>query len=128
MELITDEDRKRLVDWQVRDLKGTPVRRASSALKLLEEVAELCYAAGAMTGEIDEVIADVQNKSIERHEDDGIFKIADVISETGDVVACLTMFTHYCRINPADTVSATLERIDGRQWHPDQFGILRRPK
>lgn len=128
MELIRDIDKSQLIDWQLRDGKGVPVNRAASALKALEEMLELCYAAGAVTGQVDLIVDDARRKAIERREANGFYDRIKVFDETGDVVSCLTMFWYYTKIVPAETVPPTLEKIASRAWYPDEYGILRRPR
>lgn len=117
----------RIHEWNIRD-GHKPIHPKYGFLKTLEEMIELGYASGASIGDIQQVVDRETQKAIERGEDNGVFDKDKAGSEIGDVLVSLEVFTQDNGIDGLLAVNRCFHRIASRQWSPDEFGILRRPK
>ncbi len=98
------------------------------ALKLLEEVLELCYASGALIPEIDQVYHTEMMKALRRGEANGEINTSAIFVEVGDVIACLTAYVIKVNVDSEAATKECLKRIHSREWAPDEGGVLRRPR
>lgn len=126
--LMDKQDADFILDWQISTLNGTSIHRPSSALKLLEEVIELCFAAGATTEEVRIIWEQGERKAIDQQKAFGHYFSEDVREEIGDVAATFGVFCWTANVQPAAAVNQTVKKIQSRSWYPDEFGILRRSK
>jgi NTP pyrophosphatase (non-canonical NTP hydrolase) len=119
-------DHARLTEW----LKAAPEANfAALALKTLEEVVELAFAAGANATQVSIVVAQEIHKANERgYANPKTHDFEDMHVEVGDVAVSFACFLHYTNVNVVNAISDGADRIDGRTWTPDENGILRRPR
>lgn len=126
--LMGGHDAATLTNWVVNGVGDVPVRKPSVALKLLEEVFELCYASGATTDEVRIIWEDAERKAIDQRMALGFYRHENVVDEVGDVAVTFSNYCFNVNVQPAATVNLTVNKILARSWYPDEFGILRRHK
>lgn len=107
---------------------GTCEFPAAHALKALEEVVELCYAAGARTGEIYDVVGRKAHKAEDRGENNGCFNLAAVKEECAGSLICLEVIGVACGFSLDSEAQQKIQVLESRSWAPDARGVLRRPR
>lgn len=100
---------------------------AGHALRLLNEVVELCMASGASEFDIRHHVV----TEIDRQKDKFDFKIEgnpnSLPEEWADCQILLNIFAHYAHINKTTAVREKVDVLWERQWEADEDGVLWRP-
>lgn len=125
--MLTQEQLNQIKKWR-EEYGGHNKVPHAHALKALEEMVELCFAAGASVSEISLVVEEEMLKAKERGDDAPGFKREAVHAELGDVLVCLGVIIVNNDYDPGSIVEHTFGVIKGRQWAPDADGVLRRPR
>lgn len=116
----------RISRWH-KNAGGSFVRPASHALRLLNEVVELCIASGADWAEIGDTVQGELQKAALRGEL-GVRKSYDEIGlEYSDVRILLEIYRDGMGINEELFISKKLDILDRRKWQADEHGVLWRP-
>lgn len=126
---ITNIQVSKIADWLANN-NGNAVHPKYAALKALEEVVELCIASGADYKAIMRTVESETQKADVRSD----WRIAEpprgeeLKMELGDSFACLIVVALRNSISIREVIDMCIARIERREWAPDRFGILRRPK
>lgn len=118
-------------NWLCVQNSSPAIHPAYDALKLLEEVLELCYACGASDEDIGRVVIEEGEKAAEHGPYTGLPVDESVSEEFGDVALCLAAFQiKYADLNEClAPVDYALAKVKSREWVPDErTGVLRRPR
>lgn len=128
--LIGTDEYRRIQDWWWVNGGFAPDDPSAHALKILEEVVELCYASGATTTMISQIIASEIRKAEERDEATGRHNPEAMQEEIGDVIVTVcSLVQHYPGyLDSKKSVRDVLTKLATRQWSPDASGVLRRPR
>ena len=131
---MNDELDTRVVNWAKNNGAHCKNGSAGHALKLLEEVTELCIASGAAWGEIQRTV----HKEVLKGVDRGKFNInpetrhaadrEDMKEEVADVSVCLSLYTYFSDIEEDIEVSNKLPILEERKWTANEDGVLTRPR
>lgn len=123
-----DEGRRAWVErWRRKHVMPVHSNPRGHALKLFEEVVELCFAAGASTVDMMKVLAEEGIKNRNKKQDPATAK-DDLGEECADVAICLDVLLLECGVDLPAEVAKKVPVLEGRQWAPDQDGVLRRPR
>ena len=124
----------RVIAWSKNNGAHINNGPAGHALKLLEEVTELCIASGAAWGEIQRTVHEEVLKGVDR----GKFNInpetrhapdrEDMKEEVADVAICLSLYTYFSDIEEDIEVSNKLLVLEEREWKANEDGVLTRPQ
>ena len=129
--IATDLDQ--IIDWMGkrepgdvmrwhRENGGRPIGMAGHALRILNEVIELCIAAGAQSADIYHVVHSELTKAFVRGDFNGERGIVD--GEWADCALLLDIFAGHYGI---DSVTARRNKLDTlweRRWRADECGVL----
>lgn len=118
---------REIAAWQ-KENGGAPLAPKDIALKVLEEMVELCYTSGASLVDVQEVVNLETHKAIMKNETEGRVNPKGILDEIGDVLAGMEVLCQYNNISGLTAVNYCLMRIRDRKWTPDLRGILRRPR
>ena len=131
---MNDELDAKVVNWAKNNGAHYENGPAGHALKLLEEVTELCIASGAAWGEIQRTVHKEVLKGVERqkfnihpetrHAPDRI----EMCNELADVSICLSLYTYFTGIEEDLEVSSKLIILEDREWTANEDGVLIRPR
>lgn len=99
------------------------------ALKILEEVVELCLASGAAPEEI----LGTANTELDKGRTKGDihplhFDLIAVGEEIADVQICLAVAQIEYNLNTEAAIDTKIPVLESRTWAPDWRGVLRRPR
>jgi hypothetical protein len=125
--LITEIQFDEVADW-LNKHGAKFIHPKGDALKLLEEVLELCFASGALIPELDLVYHQEMMKALRRGEANGEINRDAIFVEVGDVSACLAAYVIKVNVDSVAAMKECLGRMYSRQWAPDESGVLRRPR
>lgn len=131
---MNDELDTKVVNWANKNGAHYENGPAGHALKLLEEVTELCIASGAAWGEIQRTV----HKEVLKGVDRGKFNINpetrhaadrnEMCNELADVSICLSIYTYLTNIEEDMEVSSKLIILEDHKWVANEDGVLTRPR
>lgn len=125
--MLTQEQMEWVRKWRA-DNKAHNTRPAGHALKILEEVIELCYASGAHPGEIYNVFQAETEKARTREEIKQVPHMPRMQDEAADVTITVAAFVIANNIDIQDAFRKKVPILESRTWTPDNDGVLRRPR
>lgn len=124
-----DDGRRAWVNrWRDKYALGVRGRPSGHALKLLEEVVELCFAAGASPENVMDAVGDEIRKAEKKGEVTYVDDRAKMGEECADVAISLDVVLRECGIDLTAEVAKKIPVLETRQWSPDERGVLRRPR
>ena len=131
---MNDELDTRVIAWAKNNGVHISNGPAGHALKLLEEVTELCIASGAAWGEIQRTVHNEVLKGVNRQK----FNIhpetrhapdrEEMKEEVADVSICLSMYAYFSDIEEDAEVSNKLPVLEEREWVVNEDGVPTRPR
>lgn len=123
--LTLDDTLLKVVSWHKKNGGGVINENlAPHALRLLNEVVELCLACGAKPWEIQYTAAEEIKKQLAR----GIEMSMDVGDEIADVQILTAILAYYARKNLREECEHKLDILHTRKWKADEHGVLWRDK
>lgn len=100
------------------------------ALKLLEEMTELCVACGAQESDILNVISTEIEKARTKNEfvkPSGVLSESAIIEEIADTSICLDIVAYHAKVNIDKAKLKKLPVLLQRKFSPNKYGVLKRP-
>lgn len=130
MPMINQRQMEWIAKWQ-SDNGGSYQYPQAHGLKTLEECVELCLAMGASPIMIHDRVQDELTKQAiknKRGYEYSSISVASMVEEMADVQICLGITEIMYQLNTETAIDVKIPVLESRQWTPDAFGILRRPK
>ena len=100
---------------------------APHALKILEEVVELCIVSGCNPLDIFDAVDKEVSKGRSRGEI-GEHRPKKAREEVADVIFTVDSYCYHMNINSMMACEEKLLILEERKWSPDDGGVLRRPR
>lgn len=115
-----------IVQWHGEN-GGFNARPAGHAVRMLREMVELCFAAGASTREIAQAVTQEFRKARDKKEITENPNFEKTAEEAADVAMLFEVFKAYNVIDLEDAVVRKLQVNFERLWEVDADGVLWRP-
>lgn len=115
-----------VIEWH-RSNGGNGSAPAGHALKLLEEVIELCVASGASVQRIINVVDAEITKASRKNEIGKPIEPDKMGEEFADCEMLMRVFSYYFVSNERGYVADKLKALGYRKWEVNEEGVLRRP-
>ena len=124
---VSFSDYSKVAQW-ILNHGGSAVSARADALKVLEEVLELCYASGASALDIQNAVNEGAIKAKQRDEIQTWADFARARDEYGDVLVTLMSYAFKWNMIPDEILPVTFDKLRSRQWKANAVGILVRDR
>lgn len=124
--MYTKEAADKAFQWHFRN-GGHFTVPSGHALKILEEAFELCFACGASTNDVANVLANEVYKATKKNEITGNFNPDAAKEELADVSILMAIMAYYLNTDMTTEVDKKIPVLHGRKWGVNKAGVVKRP-
>lgn len=124
---MTDSLTPQVIDWH-RENGGFAGYPAQQALRMFREMVELCIASGNRAYDLQGALQDEIDKAYRKGEIHGCAMLMAMAEEVADVTILMDVFCSCNDIDDFEARASKLQILHEREWEPDSFGVLWRPR